>query len=97
MNGYQYILTKQTEWARNRGIKLIGSRGNRGRPSYTAQLNENLFQPLLKEVYQCFEAGDGSELGSSDFPGKMQAVHSSSALVINVFQYWKSISKRRYN
>ncbi len=26
MNGYQYILAKQTEWAKNHGLDLIGSK-----------------------------------------------------------------------
>jgi hypothetical protein len=92
MNGYQYILAKQTEWAKNRGLNLIGSKENRGRPAYTTHLDDNLFQPLLPEVRKSFSTGDGGELGSSDLPGKMQAIHSSSAVAVNVFQYWKSIS-----
>jgi hypothetical protein len=92
MNGYQYILAKQTEWAKNKGLDLIGSKVNRGRPSYTTSLDYNLFQPLLPDVRTSFETGDGGELGSSGLPGKMQAIHSSSALGVNVFQYWKSIS-----
>ena len=35
MKGYQYILAKQTEWAKNRGLDLIGSKIERGRPTYT--------------------------------------------------------------
>ena len=31
MNGYQYIIAKQTEWAKNQGIDLIGSKIDRGR------------------------------------------------------------------
>ena len=92
MNGYQYILAKQTEWAKNRGLHLIGSKMNRGRPTYTINVDYNLFQPLLPDVQTSFEVGDGNELGSSGMPGKMQAIHSSSALGVNVFQYWKSIS-----
>lgn len=92
MNGYQYILVKQTEWAKNHDLDLRGSKGNRGRLAYTTDLKYNLFQPLLPEVRTSFSTGDGGELSSSDFPGKMQAVHSSSALAVNVFQYWKSIS-----
>lgn len=91
MNGYQYILAKQTEWAKNQGIRLIGSKVDRGRLAYTSELNENLFQPLLPDVRNSFENGDGGELKSSENPGKMQAVHSSSVLGVNVFQYWKSI------
>lgn len=92
MNGYQYILARQTEWAKNQGFDLIGSKINRGRPTYTTNLDFNLFQPLLPEVRRAFEQGDGSELGSPGLPGKMQAVHSSSALGVNVFQYWNSTS-----
>ena len=91
MNGYQYILAKQAEWAKNQGLDLIGSKITRGRPVYTLNLDQNLFQPLLPDVRMSFVAGDGSELGSSGLPGKMQAIHSSSALGVNVFQYWKSI------
>ena len=89
MNGYEYILTKQIEWANNRGIQLIGSQLHRGRRSYARDLNENLFEPLLPDVLEAFSGGDGNELGSPGSPGKMQAVHSSSALGVNVFQYWK--------
>jgi len=93
MNGYQYILAKQTEWAKNHGLNLVGSKGNRGRPAYTMNLDYNLFQPLLPDVRTAFDNGDGNELGSSSgLPGKMQAIHSSSALGVNVFQYWKSIN-----
>ena len=93
MNGYQYIVSKQTEWAKNRGISLIGSKVTRGRPTYTPTIDENLFQPLLADVCESFASGDGGELGNSKYPGKMQAVHSSSALGVNIFQYWKSISQ----
>ena len=93
LNGYQYILTKQTEWASNHGITLIGRKGDRGRPSYVCRLDENLFQPLLPDALDAFNRGDGNELGSPGSPGKMQAVHSSSALGVNVFQYWASISE----
>jgi hypothetical protein len=91
MNGYKYILSKQTAWAINSGIHLIGSKGKRGQPAYTNELDQNLFQPILPDVRESFASGDGGELGSTKFPGKMQAVHSSSALGVNVFQYWKSI------
>lgn len=92
MDGYEYILSKQTSWAVNSGISLVGSKGNRGRPAYTSKLEQNLFQNLLPDVRKSFATGDGGELSSNEFPGKMQAVHSSSALGVNVFQYWKSIN-----
>jgi len=36
MKAYQYITLKQTEWALNHDIQLIGSKGDKGRPAYTA-------------------------------------------------------------
>ena len=90
MRAYEYILTKQTQWALNRGISLIGSKGSRGRPAYTPQLDQNLFEPLESSVHQSFKKGDGSEIiGTPDSPAKMQALHSSSALGVNIFQYWQ--------
>jgi hypothetical protein len=93
MKGYDYILARQIAWANRNDIPLIGSKGLRGRAAYTAKLDLNLFQPLLPEVMESIADGDGGELGTSGMPGKMQAVHSSSALGVNVFQYWKAISK----
>jgi hypothetical protein len=93
MKAHEYILTKQTAWARRRGISLIGSQGGRGCKTYAPSLNENLFAPLLPSTQQSFLLGDGNELGTGTLPGKMQAVHSSSALGVNVFQYWKSIGE----
>ena len=88
----KYILAKQTEWAKNRGLDLIGSKKTRGRASYTINLESNLFSPLLPGIRMAFATGDGNELGTSGLPGKMQAINSSSALGVNIFQYWKSIS-----
>lgn len=91
MNAYEYILAKQIQWALNRGIPLIGSKGKRGRPAYTPKLSQNLFEPLEQTVRNCFLKGDGNEIPSNenvDSPAKMQAVHSSSALGVNIFQYW---------
>ena len=94
MNGYEYILTKQIQWAMNRDISLIGSKGLRGRKAYTPQLHQNLFQPLEPHVRASFEKGDGSEIiGVHANPAKMQAVHSSSALSVNIFQYWQKIGQ----
>jgi hypothetical protein len=90
----EYILSKQIQWAVDRGITLIGSKGKRGRPTYTTELNDNLFEPLEPGVRECFEKGDGNEInGSPECPAKMQAVHSSSALSVNVFQYWQKINQ----
>ena len=49
---------------------------------------------MSHDVLAAFEKGDGSEIkGSPDSPAKMQAVHSSSALSVNIFHYWQRIKQ----
>ena len=95
MNAIECIQTKQQIWAKNQGINLIGSEGDRGVKNYTTTLDDNLFRPLNPDVNQAFLQGDGNELKpiGKRLP-KMRALHSSSALTVNVFQYWmtKNIS-----
>jgi len=88
MKAFNYIFMKQYMWARNNGIQLIGSKGTRGRRAYTPKYEENLFQPLRSSVKKDFEDADGGELIGS--PPKMGAIHSSSALGVNIFHYWLS-------
>ena len=89
MTGFEYILGKQIAWAQNRGLKLLGSKITRGRPAYTSRLSENLFEDLLPDTKSDFAEGDGGELRGE--PKKMAAVHSSSALGVNIFQYWQKV------
>ena len=89
MKALDYIKSRQINWALNRGLILQGSKGERGEKAYTVTLEENLFEPLLSEVKEQFEKGRGGELNG--YPCPMQAVHSSAALVVNVFQYWLKI------
>ena len=91
MNAHDYILSKQIQWAHRNNIILIGSKDNRGRKAYTQKLDDNLFEPLMSEVKGNFEEADGGELSGK--PCKMQAVHSSSALSVNIFHYWKRIKQ----
>jgi len=92
MKADQYIKDRQQQWALRRRLPLVGSQGKRGEPRYTSTLNENLFEPISDRVQGQFTAGDGGELGGKNgYPGKMQAVHSSSALGVNVFHYWQRI------
>lgn len=59
------------------------------RKGYLAGYEANLFRPLSAASLSCFQAGSGNELvGTGDRPAKMCALHSSSALVVNVFDYW---------
>ena len=94
MNAYDYIFSRQVQWAYNHGVQLVGSKIERGRPAYTRQLRDNLFQPMDAETERDFEGGDGGELRpvKGGLP-RMHAVHSSSALGVNVFEYWKTADK----
>ncbi len=90
LSGWEYIVSKQIQWAKNNNIPLTGSKGERGRATYTRDLNQNLFEPLLEDNQKQFVSGNGQEvLGSPESPAKMQALHSSSALGVNIFQYWQ--------
>lgn len=90
MNAHEAILSKQIQWAKNHDIQLIGSKGERGRPTYTLTIEKNLFEPLDERTKQQFSEGNGNEIqGSAVSPAKMQALHSSSALGVNIFQYWQ--------
>jgi len=80
---HKLILNQQQSWARQRGIEIDDN-------GYTLSLNDNFFSPLSPETIKEFKSGKGDELGDSGSRGKMQALHSSSALVVNVFEYWRS-------
>jgi len=41
-----------------------------------------------------FVNADGQELGTGKYPGKIQALHSSSAIALNFFEYWKSSNEK---
>ena len=94
MNARDYIITRQIQWAHRHGIVLQGSEGDRGYPTYTTKLCDNLFESLTDETRAAFCSGDGNELKPAGrrVP-KMQALHSSSALVVNVFQYWQRVGE----
>ena len=89
MNAHDYILSKQIQWAYRNNIMLIGSKVNRGRKAYTQKFDDNLFESLMPGTEKNFKKADGGELTGNLYPCKMQAVHSSSALGVNIFQYWK--------
>ena len=72
----QTVISRQRHWAYTRGIKLDGI--------HTQTVEENLFQPLTEASRAEFGSESGNELLA-----KMRAVDSSSALVCNVFDYWR--------
>jgi hypothetical protein len=89
MNGYQSIKKRQVQWALNEGIPLLGSSGDRGEQVYCPSVEENLFEPISEIAREQIASGDGNELYSAGpVRAKMQALHSSSALPVNIFHYW---------
>jgi hypothetical protein len=76
------IRATQLAWATRRGVTI-------DKDSYCLNLEDNLFQPLSACSRADFEEGDGAELGQAGKRGKLQALHSSSALACNVFDYWR--------
>jgi hypothetical protein len=85
----EYILSKQINWAKRKGYKLYGSETTKGRKTYVLNLENNLFQKMCHQTEQQFLNGDGNEMTESEQLAKMKALHSSSALVVNIFDYWK--------
>lgn len=85
-NTYRIIHEKQREWAKSHGAKTDAD-------GYTLTLNDNLFIPLSKDSEQEFRSGKGGELGEYGSRRKIQALHSSAALVVNFFEYWKQHNK----
>lgn len=90
MNGFEYIKSKQRSWARRRNFELLGGTiHDKGEKNYLEKLAYNLFQPLTSEALSQFDNGDGNETEDSKSRlAKMKALHSSSAIVVNLFQYW---------
>lgn len=78
------LLRQQLAWASRIGLRP-DSRG------YLVRYELNLFQPLSPPAQSAFTEGSGSELlPIKGRPAKMAAVHSSSALAVNVFDYWST-------
>ena len=100
MHPRDYVAKRQQLWAARKGIRL-GSQfrhsanedQRRGEPVFVYELDDNLFEPLLPEVRREYEAGDGGELSEGSNEGNMYAVHSSSALVCNVFHHLRRIGE----
>lgn len=93
MNGFDYIKAKQQSWAKGNNLELLGGTiPNKGEKNYLKEISLNIFnQHLSMETKKNFDEGDGSETKDSKSRlAKMKALHSSSALPVNVFQYWQN-------
>ena len=74
------IAAHQLEWATRTGIAPAGN--------YTERVEDNVFDGQLHPATRAeYEKGKGHELEGEK--ANMKALHSSSALVVNVFDYWR--------
>lgn len=86
MTTYQQIRKRQKVWAARQEINIDND-------GYVCKLEDNLLLLLSEEAEAEFRSAQGDELGSEGKRGKMQALHSSSALVVNFFLYWRVNNK----
>jgi len=103
MKAREYIIRCQEEWAENQGqgLPLIGSEAVKGRKTFVrpeAEVEEsrNFFEPMTEAVSEQIRSGDGGEMkrkGNGEWPARIEALQSSSAIAVNVFQYWGKIGK----
>ena len=81
------VIEQQTRWATNNGFVT--------RNAYVTSLTDNLRQQLSSGALRDFERGSGGELRQRGIrPPRMHALRSSSALSVNVFDYWRSRDPR---
>lgn len=98
-----YLILKQQEnWAN--GKKLVSGKIINGEESkdknYLETIEDNLFpvdetKGLRPENIDVYNKGGGSETKTITYRPKMSALHSSSALVVNLFQYWQNQEMNR--
>jgi hypothetical protein len=81
-NPLDAIKATQRAWAIRSGLTP-------DKDGYCACADDNIFQRLSASAKKDLECGDGSELGKNGERGKMQALHSSSALACNWFDFWR--------
>lgn len=76
-------MSQQVRWAAQHGLSPDSN-------GYLPAVRENLFAPLSPATAAEFRAGAGNELiDRPGEPAKMRALHSSSGLVCNIFDYWR--------
>lgn len=77
------VLYQQVKWAKENGIALDDN-------GYVKKMEDNFFEDLSADTVRDLKGGDGSEYPTSKGSiTKIFATHSSSALVINFFEFWR--------
>tara|TARA_R100001143_G_C3361001_1_gene135709 strand:- start:19615 stop:20430 length:816 start_codon:yes stop_codon:yes gene_type:complete len=82
MNGIDIIKTELIKWARNKNIEIDND-------AYVKSMDDNFIVKLSDESLRDLKGGDGSEIKDDKTRTKIFALHSSSALVCNFFEYWR--------
>ena len=82
MSSKTELLLQQRQWAELTGLEP-DTRG------YLESVGKNLLKTIGPQTRLAFEKGSGSELEDTPSrPAKMRALHSFSALAVNVFDSW---------
>ena len=96
------ILDQQQKWAEDK--KLVSGKIIDGEEcedkNYLETIEDNLFpidktKGLRPENIDAYNKGGGSETKTITHRPKMSALHSSSALVVNLFQYWQNQERNK--
>lgn len=84
------IRTKQQLWAKSHITDKM--RDGNYHDTHTKKPDDNIYKGLTPETRKAFDDAKGGELieGKQGDPAKMTALHSSSALCVNVFQYFQN-------
>lgn len=82
MNEIGHVKGRQKEWAIDQGFDL-------DQDNYVKDMEKNFFTSLSDETIRDLKGGDGAEIKDDKTRTKVYATHSSSALVCNVFEYWR--------
>ena len=96
MKTKEFIKIRQLEWAKRKGIDTVknyplkrkGIESVKDYPLYCSSVSKNIFDGLHENIEKQFVQADGNELKDGSYPAKMKALFSSSALCVNLFQYF---------
>lgn len=83
------LLRRQRSWARRAGLPVDPA-------GYLPAVGDNLRQPLSSSALADFTARGAAEFHDAEFrdgrrhAARMRAVHSSTALAVNVFDHWNT-------
>ena len=96
MTALEFIKLKQKACAERKGFTLLsGTIGSEtGNKMYFDDYNKNLYAKLSEDNKNAYNKGSGGEIrDTTTRHAPMKATFSSSAIVVNLFQYWQEKNK----